>query len=55
MFFLICDFLKISPKDFFEYLCDDTRSKAIVEITQILRLLKDDQINALHTIITRLK
>lgn len=55
MFFHICEYLKISPSEFFEnFNYQDTNSK-VGELSQALRFLDEAQIDSLHLIASELR
>ncbi|WP_027398463.1 helix-turn-helix domain-containing protein [Anaerovorax odorimutans] len=53
MFFYICDYFNISPKEFFD---DNTNNPALIkEIIADLNTLDEKQINSIHEIVKGLK
>lgn len=53
VFFYICDYFKISPKEFFD---EGTSCPALIkEVTEDLKALDEKQINNIHEIIKGLK
>lgn len=53
VFFSICDYLSITPKDFFDV--ENNNPKKVNEISQNLKHLRDDQLDTILTLVKGLR
>ncbi|SFC87019.1 DNA-binding transcriptional regulator, XRE-family HTH domain [Butyrivibrio sp. YAB3001] len=54
MFFKICDFLRITPADFFDTFKKKGKNSKVGELSQILEFLDSKQVDALYTLVSEL-
>ena len=53
VFFYICDYFGITPKEFFDF--DNTNPNKLTEIVNKLKSLNDEQLNLIETMIDNMK